>query len=221
MKKRFGVATRETFGSMRYRNFRLFFGGQLISQVGNWMTMIALTLLVLHLTDSGVAVGFVAACQFGPILVLSPFAGLVADRSNKLRLLKFTQAGEMCQSLALAALAFMHHPPLAALYATALAGGCLLAFDNPLRRSFVTEMVAEDDVANAVTLYSALVNTSRIFGPALAGLLFVTLGYGWAFTIGRSALQPKMQPVELCLPIIERAATAIHDLDALDAVGVR
>lgn len=183
MRARIRSAIRGRVRALRTRNFRLFFIGQLISNTGNWLTLVALTLLVLHLTNSGVAVGFVAACQFGPILVLSPFAGLVADRSNKLRLLKFTQAGEMCQSLALGALAFMHHPPLAALYATALAGGCLLAFDNPLRRSFVTEMVAQEDVANAVTLYSALVNTSRIFGPALAGLLVVTLGYGWAFTI--------------------------------------
>jgi MFS family permease len=83
----------------------------------------------------------------------------------------------------LAALAFMHHPPLAALYGAALAGGCLLAFDNPVRRSFVTQMVPHDDVANAVTLYSALINTSRIFGPALAGLLVVTAGYGWCFAL--------------------------------------
>jgi MFS family permease len=169
--------------ALRTRNFRLFFIGQLISNSGNWLTMVALTLLVLHETGSGVAVGALAACQFGPILVLSPFAGLVADRSNKLRLLKITQIGEMCQSLALAALAFMHHPPLAAIYPVAVAGGCLLAFDNPVRRSFVTEMVPHDDVANAVTLYSALVNSSRIFGPALAGALVVTAGYGWAFTL--------------------------------------
>ncbi|MBV8385394.1 MAG: MFS transporter [Acidimicrobiia bacterium] len=166
---------------LRSRNFRLFFIGQLISNSGNWLTMVALTLLVLRLTGSGVAVGFVAACQFGPILVLSAFAGLIADRSNKLRLLKITQIGEMCQSFILAGLAFMHHPPLAALYATALAGGVLLSLDNPVRRSFVTEMVAQEDVANAVTLYSALVNASRIFGPALAGLLITTAGYGWAF----------------------------------------
>jgi MFS family permease len=182
-RQRMRTAVRARIRGLRTRNFRLFFIGQLISNTGNWLTMVALTLLVLHLTNSGVAVGFVAACQFGPILVLSPFAGLVADRSNKLRLLKITQTGEMCQSLALGGLAFMHHPPLAALYATAVAGGVLLAFDNPLRRSFVTEMVPEEDVANAVTLYSALVNASRIFGPALAGLLVVTLGYGWAFTI--------------------------------------
>ncbi|MBV9410801.1 MAG: MFS transporter [Acidimicrobiia bacterium] len=183
MRERFRAGVQGRIRALRTRNFRLFFFGQLISNSGNWLTMVALTLLVLHLTNSGVAVGLVAACQFGPILVLSAFAGLIADRSNKLRLLKFTQTGEMCQSFALAGLAFMHHPPLAALYGAALVGGILLAFDNPVRRSFVTEMVPEEDVANAVTIYSALVNASRIFGPALAGLLVVTAGYGWCFTL--------------------------------------
>jgi MFS family permease len=87
------------------------------------------------------------------------------------------------QSFALGALAFMHHPPVVALYLTALAGGCMLAFDNPLRRSFVAEMVPVEHVPNAVTLYSAIVNGSRIFGPTLAGALIVTLGFGWAFTV--------------------------------------
>jgi len=183
VRERVRVAVRGRVRGLRTRNFRLFFVGQLISNSGNWLTMVALTLLVLHLTGSGVDVGFVAACQFGPILVLSAFAGLIADRSNKLRLLKVTQVGEMCQSFALAGLAFMHHPPLAALYGTALAGGVLLSLDNPVRRSFVTEMVPQEDVANAVTLYSALVNASRIFGPALAGLLVTTAGYGWAFAL--------------------------------------
>src|SRR5213075_2294015 len=124
-----------------------------------------------------------SACQFGPILVLSAWAGLIADRSDKRRLLFVTQTLEMCQSFALGALAFTQHPPIRALYGTALAGGCMLAFDNPARRSFVTEMVPAADVPNAVTLYSALVNASRIFGPALAGLLVVTVGFGWCFTL--------------------------------------
>jgi MFS family permease len=89
----------------------------------------------------------------------------------------------MGQSFALAALAFQPHPPLGALFAVAAMGGVLLAFDNPVRRSFVTEMVRPEDVGNAVNLYSAIVATSRIFGPALAGALVVTVGYGWAFTI--------------------------------------
>ena len=89
----------------------------------------------------------------------------------------------MVESIVLALLAFMHHPPLAALYVTAAAGGTLLAFDNPLRRSFVTEMVPAEDRPNAVVLYSLIVNVARIFGPALAGVLAVTVGYGWCFSV--------------------------------------
>ena len=176
------VVTR-TFSSLRIRNFRLFFVGQLVSNTGNWLTNVALTLLILHLTDSGVAVGLLTTCQYGPILLLSIWAGTIADRSNKRNLLFITQSLEMAESVALAALAFMHDPPVVALYATAAIGGVLLAFDNPLRRSFVTEMVPETERANAVVLYSTIVNASRIFGPMLAGLLIVTVGFGWCFTV--------------------------------------
>ena len=172
-----------TFRSLRHRNFRLFFMGQLVSNSGNWLTTVALVLLVLHRTNSGLAVGAITACQFGPILLLSAWAGLIADRSNKRRLLIVTQTLEMLESFTLAALAFLPHSPTVAFYVTAAAGGCMLAFDNPVRRSFVTEMVGVEDVPNAVTLYSALVNASRIVGPALAGLLIVVAGFGWCFTI--------------------------------------
>src|SRR5438067_2457374 len=117
--------------------------------------MLALTLLVLHRTGSGTDVGLLAACQFGPMLVLSAWAGLVADRSNKRRLLYLTQSLEMAQSAVLAVLAFLPHVPLPAFYLVAIVGGCLLAFDNPARRSFVNEMVQPHLVPNAVTLYSA------------------------------------------------------------------
>ena len=178
-----GRTLRTTFLSLRNRNFRLYFTGQLISNTGNWLTNVALVLLVLKITGSGLAVGVLAACQFGPILFLSAWAGAVADRSDKRRLLLLTQSLEMAQSTGLAILAFMPHPPLGGLYALAVFGGILLAFDNPLRRSFVTEMVTAEDIPNAVVLYSTTVNVARIFGPALAGLLVVTLGYGWCFTI--------------------------------------
>lgn len=172
-----------TFWSLRTRNFRLFYAGQLVSNTGNWVTNLALTLLILHLTNSGVAIGLLTACQYGPILLFSAWAGAIADRSNKRHLLMVTQALELAQSCVLAFLAFMPHPPLLALFVTAGVGGLFLAFDNPVRRSFVTEMVPEEDLPNAVVLYSALVNMSRLIGPALAGLLVVTLGYGWSFTI--------------------------------------
>jgi MFS family permease len=180
-------AARKTFLSLRNRNFRLYFIGQLVSNTGNWLTSVALTLLVLEITGSGLAVGALAACQYGPILFLSAWAGAIADRGDKRRLLLLTQGLEMAQSIGLAVLAFMPRTPIVGLYALALAGGILLAFDNPLRRSFVSEMVPAEDTPNAVVLYSTTVNVARIFGPALAGLLVVTLGYGWCFAIDASS----------------------------------
>jgi MFS family permease len=176
-------AARKTFLSLRNRNFRLYFTGQLVSNTGNWLTSVALTLLVLEITGRGLAVGVLAACQYGPILFLSPWAGAIADRGDKRRLLLLTQGLEMAQSIGLAILAFLPRTPIAGLYVLALAGGILLAFDNPLRRSFVSEMVPAEDTPNAVVLYSTTVNVARVFGPALAGLLVVTLGYGWCFAI--------------------------------------
>ncbi len=200
---RLSRALGKTFISLKNRNFRLFFIGQTISNTGNWLTNVALTLLVLKITGSGFAVGALAACQYGPILFLSAWAGAIADRSDKHRLLLITQSLEMAQSIGLAILAFMPHPPLGGLYTLALVGGTLLAFDNPLRRSFVSEMVAHEDISNAVVLYSTIVNVSRIFGPALAGLLIVTLGYGWGFTIDAASYSAvliclvMMRPAEL------------------------
>lgn len=143
--------------------------------------MVAQTLLVLRLTGSGLALGLLAAAQFGPLLLIGPWAGLVADRSDKRRLLFIVQSVAMLQSFALAALAFAGSPPLAAVYAVSLVGGLTAAFDNPARRSLVVEMVPVEDMNNAVSLNSALMTSSRIVGPALAGLLVTTVGFGWAF----------------------------------------
>ncbi len=179
---RAGSGVRTTFLSLRNRNFRLFFIGNLISNTGNWLTNVALTLLVLSLTDNGLTIGILAACQYGPVFFLSAWAGAVADRSDKRHFLFVTQSLSMIQSFALAILAFMPNPPLPAFFVLAVLGGILLSFDNPLRRSFVPEMVREEDIANSVVLNSLVINVSRIFGPTLAGLLIVTLGYGWCFT---------------------------------------
>src|ERR1035438_7526693 len=162
---------RRTLSSLRWRNFRLFFIGQTISQTGNWLTNVALTLLILHRTGSGVALGLLVACQYGPILLLSAWAGVIVDRTSKRNLLYVTQALEMCESLALAALAFMHNAPLAPFYVIAVAG-----------RVLFNEMVPTDEIPTAVTLYSAMNSMARIAGPAIAGLLIVTVGYGWCFT---------------------------------------
>src|SRR5258706_3215985 len=131
---RFRKATTDTFRSLHVRNFRLFFSGQLISQIGNWLTLMAQVLLVLKLTDSGIALGLLAACQFGPVLVLGAWSGLVADRSDKRKLLIIVQIFAMFQSFALAFIAFMQHPPVLGIYIIAVFGGVATAFDNPARR---------------------------------------------------------------------------------------
>ena len=183
MKLRVATATRDTFSSLSIYNFRLFFAGQSISQVGNWLTLIAQTLLVLRLTHSGVMVGLLTAFQFAPVLILGPWAGLVADRSDKRKLLIGVQAFAMLQSFALAAIAYVDRPPVGAVFAVALLGGIATSFDNPARRAFVVELVPESSVSNAVGLNSALMTGSRIVGPALAGLLISTVGYAWCFLL--------------------------------------
>lgn len=196
-------ATHDIFRSLGVRNFRLFFGGQLISQIGNWLTLVAQTLLVLKLTDSGYALGALAAAQFGPVLVIGAFAGLVADRSDKRRLLIVVQTLAMLQSFCLAGLALMSHPPLLGIYGVAFCGGLATAFDNPARRSFVVEMVPEDSINNAVSLNSALMTSSRVVGPALAGLLVTTVGFAWCFFLDAVsylaviAALVRMNPAEL------------------------
>ena len=172
---------KRTFASLQFRNFRLFFTGQLISQIGSWMRQIAMALLVLKLTDNGVAVGGLVAFQFLPVLVIGPWAGLLADRSDKRRLLLIVQTCLMANSFVLALLASMGRPPVWSLYLVALVGGVFTALDNPARRSFVTEMVPEDNVQNAVSLNTAIMTGSRIVGPAIAGLLITTVGYTWCF----------------------------------------
>ncbi|MGZ8762785.1 MAG: MFS transporter [Acidimicrobiia bacterium] len=180
---RLRLATRETFSSLSIRNFRLFFVGQGVSQIGNWLTLVAQTLLVIKLGGNGVALGLLVACQFLPVMLFAAWAGLIADRSDKRKLLLIVQVFAMVQSFAMASLAFMDHPPLVGVYLVALAGGFAMAFDNPARRSFVVEMVPKENVQNAVSLNSAVMTSSRIIGPALAGLLITTVGFGWAFLL--------------------------------------
>jgi len=218
MRTRIAGATRATFRSLHVPNFRKFFFGQLVSQVGNWLTLIAQTLLVLHLTNkSGLAVGVLSACQFAPVLVLGAWAGLVADRSDKRKLLVIVQFIAMAQSFALAALAFSGHPPVWSIDLVAVVGGCTVAFDNPARRAFVVEMVSDDDVSNAVSLNSALMTSARIIGPAFAGLLVILAGYGWCFTLDALSYIAvivaflKMNPAELRLPpVTERARRQVR-----------
>ncbi|MGH8957102.1 MAG: MFS transporter [Acidimicrobiia bacterium] len=176
-------AFHDTFRSLRIRNFRLFFIGQVISQSGSWMTMVAQTLLILDMTGSGVLLGLLAAAQFGPVLLLGAWAGAVADRSDKHRLLTFTQSAAMVQSLALGTVILAGLESVPIIFALASVQGIITAFDNPARRSFVVEMVPKENLANAVSLNSTMMTTARMIGPALAGVLIVTVGYAWCFIL--------------------------------------
>ncbi len=181
---RFRRATNDTFRSLGVRNFRLFFGGQLVSQIGNWLTLVAQTLLVLKLTDSGVALGLLAAAQFGPVLVLGPFAG-TGRRPVRQAQAPAGGAGRWPWASRSAwppspSPALPRWRPSTRWPSSA---GLTVAFDNPARRSYVVDLVAEDDIGNAVSLNSALMTGSRVVGPALAGLLITTVGFGWAFLL--------------------------------------
>lgn len=184
MTRRLRALRSETFASLRTRNFRLFVVGQLVSQSGSWLTLIAQTLLVLRLTgNSGTAVGGLTAFQFGPVLLLGAYGGAVADRYDKRRMLLATQTLAMLQSFALGAVVFAGVASVPVVYALAAVQGVITAFDNPSRRAFVVEMVPGDQVNNAVSLNSAVMTGSRVVGPAAAGALVLSVGYGWCFTL--------------------------------------
>src|SRR5947209_8910059 len=161
----------ETFSSLRVRNFRLYFVGQGVSLCGTWMQRVAQAWLVLDLTHSGTALGLVTATQFVPVLALGAYGGLIADRLDKRRLLLVTQAVQALLALALGVLTVAGAVQLWMVFALAAALGVTNVFDTPGRQSFVLEMVGRDDLRNAVSLNSVLVNAARAIGPAAAGIL--------------------------------------------------
>jgi MFS family permease len=174
-----------TFSSLRYRNYRIWFAAALVANIGTWMQRIAQDWVVLtELTDnSGVAVGITTALQFLPFLVLSPWAGLLADRLPRRRLLMATQGGMGVLALGLGALVLSGHVELWHVYAFALLLGVVSALDNPVRQTFVAEMVPAEKLSNAVGLNSASFNAARLVGPGIAGLLIAAVGAGWVFLI--------------------------------------
>jgi MFS family permease len=176
-----GVATRRTFQSLRVRNYRLYFTAQLISNSGTWMDRVAQAWLVLHLTGSGFDLGLVTGLQFLPMLLFGPWGGLVADRVNKRRLLYFTQAAGGLIALALGILVETHNIRLWQVFLLAFILGVTNLFDNPARQTFVFEMVGKEDLPNAVSLNSVVMNASRVVGPAVGGVVITLVGLGVCF----------------------------------------
>ncbi len=167
-----------TFQALAVRNFRLYSMGGVISNTGTWMQRVAQDWLILQLTHSGTALGFTTGLQFLPFLLVTPFAGVIADRYSKRRVLAFTQAAMAVTASVLGLLAITGVVQPWHVYVLALLFGAGTAFDAPTRQSFVIEMVGKDFLPNAVGLNSASFNVGRIIGPALAGLLIAALGSG-------------------------------------------
>jgi MFS family permease len=180
-------AVHQTFSSLRIRNFRLYFIAQLISVSGTWMQSVAQAWLVLHLTDSGVALGIVVGLQFLPMLLLGPFGGLVADRANKRRLLFITQSAGGVLALVLGILVVSHSVVLWEVYLLAALLGVVNLFDNPARQTFMMEMVGRDDLPNAVSLNTVVMNASRVVGPAIGGVIITVFGLGVCFFVNAAS----------------------------------
>jgi Arabinose efflux permease len=178
-----GIAAFQGWRALRHRNYRLFYGGQLVSLVGTWMMTVAQSWLVLQLTGDPFDLGVVAAVQFLPVLVLGLFGGLIADSLPKRRTLVATQGFAMILGLVMSVLVFSHTVQVWHVLVIAFLLGCRNAIDMPTRQAFVVEMVGREDISNAVALNSAMFNGARVIGPAVAGLTIGAFGVGPAFLL--------------------------------------
>lgn len=192
--------------ALRHRNFRLFFIGQTTSLIGTWMTKLATGWLVYRLTHSALLLGIVAFSGQIVSFALGPVAGVWVERLDRRRLLVWTQAAAALQSLAMAALTLAHLITLGEIIALAVFQGLINAFDVPARQSFLVQMVDDrNDLSNAIAINSSMVNSARLIGPAIAGLVIAWVGEGWCFfadgisyfAVIASLLLMRVAPLEL------------------------
>jgi len=173
-----------TFASLRkYRNFRLFFTGQVISVSGTWMQNVALAWFVYQLTGSPLAVGILTFCRFAPQTLFGLFAGVLADRLDNRRLMMATQASSMAVAVALTGLAFTGSAQVWQVYVLAVLAGVAQVFDSPGRHALVYQMVGRRELPNAIALNTSVFNASRIVGPGIAGVLIASVGVGACFAV--------------------------------------
>jgi len=172
------------FRSLKYPNYRLFFGGQSISLIGTWIQRIAMPWLVYDLTKSVLLLGIVGFVGQVPAFLLSPYAGVLTDRWNRYRIMMITQILSMLQACILTVLIFAGSIEVWHILVLSGALGCVNAFDVPARQSFLFEMVnKKEDLGNAIALNSSMVNGARLLGPSIAGILIATTGEGVCFLI--------------------------------------
>jgi MFS family permease len=182
--RRLGTAT---FSSLRNRNYRLYFSGQIISVSGTWMQRLAQSWLILDLTHSGVALGIEAGLQFLPMLLFGAWGGVIADRVDKRRLLYATQVAAGLLALVLGLIVSLHAAAVWNVYLVSVVLGFVNVLDNPARQTFVMEMVGRDELQNAVALNSVVMNSSRIIGPAVGGVVISLLGLAPCFYLNAAS----------------------------------
>jgi MFS family permease len=175
------ISEDSSFAALRSRGYRIYLLGQSLANTGTWMQSIAQDWLVLRLTNSATAVGLTMAFQFLPILLLGVHGGLLADRLPKRRLLLATQSANAVLAASLAALTITGEINATQVYVFALLSGLVFVVDGPTRQAFVSEVVSPQQLRGAVSLNAAVFQSTRLVGPALAGLLIETAGTGWAF----------------------------------------
>lgn len=175
---------RGIFRALRYRNFRLFFMGQTVSLIGTWMQLIAMSWLVYRLTNSAMLLGVVGFVGNLPSLLIAPFAGVLADRWNRHRMMVIIQTLAMIQAFVLAILVLVNVVTVWHIMLLSVFMGFINAFDMPVRQSFLLDMIEnKNDLSNAIALNSSMVNASRLIGPSIAGILIAATGEGICFLI--------------------------------------
>ena len=181
---------RVTFAALQVPNYRRYIGGQSVSLIGTWMQMAAQSWLVLSITGSATTLGVIVALQTLPVLLLGPYGGVVADRIDKRWLMVILQMAMGVQALILGLLTVTHSVRLWEIGVLAALLGLNNAFENPARQSFMLELVGSENLRNAVTLNSVLVNVARVIGPAVAGVLIATVGEGPCFLLNAASFVP-------------------------------
>src|ERR1700720_554986 len=175
------VAWKQTFRALRHRNYRLFFWGQLVSLIGTWMQQTAMSWLVYQITRRKLLLGIVAAIGSAPMMLSSIWGGSLADRHPKRSILLATQTGQMVCAFFLAAGVWSGFAPPSFIIVIAALNGVAMGFDMPARQAFTVEMTSREDLLNAISLNSSIVNGSRVVGPSVAGLMIGTVGTAMCF----------------------------------------
>lgn len=178
-----GISTQHVLLSLKNRNFRLYFGGMCVSLVGTWMQQIAMSWLVYKLTGSVLLLAMVTFTAQIPILLITPFASVFADRFDRRKILLFTQTLSMLQALLLGVLSLTGTIAVWHILLLSLAIGCINALDNPTRQAFYPGLVPKEHLSNAIALNSTVINGSRLIGPAIGGVLIGIFGEGWCFLL--------------------------------------